>query len=56
VCDRLAALAGAAVAAGIEPDLLPRLIAVRAPGDADHGALVAGLGIATVGERGAPGT
>ena len=48
VCDGLAALAGAAVAAGIEPDLRPRLLAVRAPGDAAHGALVARLGIAVV--------
>jgi hypothetical protein len=45
VCDGLAALAGAAVAAGIEPDLRPRLIAVRAPGDPAHAALVAHLGL-----------
>jgi nicotinate-nucleotide--dimethylbenzimidazole phosphoribosyltransferase len=45
VCDGLAALAGAAVAAGIEPDLRPRLIAVRAPDDPAHAALVAHLGV-----------
>src|SRR6185312_2217493 len=43
VCDGLAALAGAAVAAGIEPDLRPRLIAA---GEA-HPALVAQVGVAT---------
>ena len=42
VCDGLAALAGAAVAAAIEPALRPRL---RAVGDDDHAAL---LGIAVV--------
>jgi len=48
VCDGLAALAGAAVAAGIEPDLRPRLIAVRAsPGDDAQHALVAHLRLAT---------
>jgi nicotinate-nucleotide--dimethylbenzimidazole phosphoribosyltransferase len=47
VCDGLAALAGAAVAAGIEPDLRPRLIAVRRPDDPAHEALVAHLAIAT---------
>jgi nicotinate-nucleotide--dimethylbenzimidazole phosphoribosyltransferase len=47
VCDGLAALAGAAVAAGIEPDLRPRLIAVRAPGDPAHEGLAAHLGLAT---------
>jgi nicotinate-nucleotide--dimethylbenzimidazole phosphoribosyltransferase len=49
VCDGLAALAGAAVAAAIEPDLRPRLIAVRAPADPAHGALAAHLAIATIG-------
>jgi NaMN:DMB phosphoribosyltransferase len=43
VCDGIAALAGAAVAAGIEPDLRPRLLAV--PG-ADTAALAAHLAIA----------
>jgi nicotinate-nucleotide--dimethylbenzimidazole phosphoribosyltransferase len=43
VCDGIAALAGAAVAAGIEPDLRPRLLAVRAP---DTAALAARLGVA----------
>jgi hypothetical protein len=47
VCEGLAALAGAAVAVGIEPDLRARLIAVRAPDDPAHGALVAHLAIAT---------
>jgi hypothetical protein len=42
VCDGLAALAGAAVAAGIEPTLRARL---RAVGEDDHAAL---LGIAVV--------
>jgi hypothetical protein len=49
VCDGLAALAGAAVAAAIEPDLRPRLIAVRAPADPASGALAAHLAIATIG-------
>ena len=48
VCDGLAALAGAAVAAGIEPDLRPRLIAVRAPGDPAHAALLAHLGLGAI--------
>ena len=48
VCDGLAALAGAAVAAGIEPDLRPRLIAVRVPGDPACEALVAALGLETI--------
>jgi nicotinate-nucleotide--dimethylbenzimidazole phosphoribosyltransferase len=48
VCDGLAALAGAAVAAGIEPHLRPRLIAVRTPDDPVHGRLVAHLGLGAV--------
>ena len=49
VCDGIAALAGAAVAAGIEPDLRPRLIATRrAAGDASGAALVAHLGLAVI--------
>ena len=48
MCDGLAALAGAAVAAGIEPDLGPRLTAVRAAGDPAHAALAARLGIPVV--------
>jgi NaMN:DMB phosphoribosyltransferase len=48
VCDGIAALAGAAVAAGIEPDLRPRLIAVRAP---ETAALAARLGIAEADPR-----
>jgi nicotinate-nucleotide--dimethylbenzimidazole phosphoribosyltransferase len=47
VCDGLIATAAAAVAAGIEPDLRPRLIAVRRPDDPAHEALVAHLAIAT---------
>ena len=43
VCDGIAALAGAAVAAGIEPDLRARLIAVPAP---ETAGLAARLGIA----------
>jgi NaMN:DMB phosphoribosyltransferase len=53
VCDGLAALAGAAVATGIEPDVRPRLFAVRAPGDADHEALVAHLGLGVLDRDGA---
>lgn len=49
VCDSLAALAGAAVAAAVEPDLRARLIAVRAPGDPVRAALVANLGLTEVG-------
>jgi NaMN:DMB phosphoribosyltransferase len=46
VCDGIAALAGAAVAAAIEPDLRPRLIAVRAADpDPGHAALSAHLGL-----------
>jgi NaMN:DMB phosphoribosyltransferase len=48
VCDGIAALAGAAVAAGIEPDLRPRLIAVRAP---ETAALAARLGVAEADRR-----
>jgi nicotinate-nucleotide--dimethylbenzimidazole phosphoribosyltransferase len=56
VCDGIAALAGAAVAAGIERDLRPRLIAVRPDGaDPDHAALVAVLGLPTTDTRGADG-
>ena len=48
VCDGLAALAGAAVAAGIEDDVRARLIAARAPtDDPAAAALVAALGLAT---------
>jgi nicotinate-nucleotide--dimethylbenzimidazole phosphoribosyltransferase len=56
VCDGLSALAGAAVAAAIEPDLRPRLIAVRAPDDPVAAALVAHLGLATIlgADRAAP--
>jgi NaMN:DMB phosphoribosyltransferase len=46
VCDGLAALAGAAVAAGIEPDLRPRLIAGRPSTDPAYAALAAHLGVA----------
>jgi NaMN:DMB phosphoribosyltransferase len=45
VCDGLAALAGAAVAAAIEPDLRPRLITH----DAAHSAYAAQLHIETIG-------
>jgi hypothetical protein len=45
VCEDLAALAGAAIAAGIEPDLVPRLIAVGTP---ETTALAAQLGIAGI--------
>jgi NaMN:DMB phosphoribosyltransferase len=51
VCDGIAALAGAAVAAGIEPDLRPRLIAVRPAGpgpDRGHAALSAHLGLPAI--------
>ncbi len=48
VCDGLAALAGAAVAAGIEDDVRARLIAARAPtDDPAAAALVGALGLAT---------
>jgi NaMN:DMB phosphoribosyltransferase len=46
VCDGLAALAGAGVAAGIEPDLRPRLAAVRPDADPAYAALAAHLGVA----------
>jgi hypothetical protein len=52
VCDGLAATAGAAVAAGIEPDLRPRLIAGALPRDPQHAVLAAHLGLATVLEDG----
>jgi NaMN:DMB phosphoribosyltransferase len=45
VCDGLAALAGAAVAAGIEDDLRARLIAGRVPGDPAAAALTSLLGL-----------
>jgi nicotinate-nucleotide--dimethylbenzimidazole phosphoribosyltransferase len=45
VCDGVEAVAAAAVAAGIEPGLLPRLVAVRGPAT---DALAARLGIATI--------
>jgi NaMN:DMB phosphoribosyltransferase len=48
VCDGIAALAGAAVAAAIEPDLRPRLLAVRAP---ETTALARHLGIAEADAR-----
>jgi NaMN:DMB phosphoribosyltransferase len=48
VCDGIAALAGAAVAAGIEPDLRPRLIAVPA---AETAALAARMGVAEASPR-----
>jgi hypothetical protein len=54
VCDGIAALAGAAVAAGVEAHLRPRLIAARPDDeDPDHAALVALLGLAAIGP-GAP--
>jgi nicotinate-nucleotide--dimethylbenzimidazole phosphoribosyltransferase len=46
VADDAAAAAGAAIAAGVEPDLLPRLRAGREPSDAAHAALLAHLGLA----------
>jgi hypothetical protein len=46
VADDAAAVAGAAIAAGVEPDLRPRLRAGREPGGAAHAALLAHLGIA----------
>jgi NaMN:DMB phosphoribosyltransferase len=46
VADDAAAVAGAAIAAGVEPDLRPRLRAGREPSDAAHAALLAHLGIA----------
>jgi nicotinate-nucleotide--dimethylbenzimidazole phosphoribosyltransferase len=55
VCDGLAATAGAAVAAAIEPDLRPRLIGGARPRDPEHAALAAHLDLAAVldaGERG----
>jgi nicotinate-nucleotide--dimethylbenzimidazole phosphoribosyltransferase len=45
VADDAPAAAGAAVAAGVEPDLLPRLRAGREPRDAGHRALLAHLGL-----------
>jgi nicotinate-nucleotide--dimethylbenzimidazole phosphoribosyltransferase len=45
VCEDVTALAGAAVAAGIEPDLIPRLRAVPTP---ETTALAARLGIAEI--------
>ena len=45
VADDAAAVAGAAVAAGVEPDLLPRLRAGREPADEAHGALLAHLAL-----------
>jgi len=44
-CDGLAALAGAAVAVGIEADVAPRLIAARAPADDAEAALAQRLGL-----------
>ena len=46
VCDGLAALAGAAVAAGIEADLRPRLAGGRPSADPAYAALAAHLGVA----------
>lgn len=48
VCDGPAALAAAAVAAGIEPDLRARLIASSAAADPDSAALLHRLGIPAV--------
>jgi hypothetical protein len=45
VCDGLAALAGAAVAVGIEAGVAPRLIAARAPADAAEAAVAQRLGL-----------
>jgi nicotinate-nucleotide--dimethylbenzimidazole phosphoribosyltransferase len=47
VADDAAAAAGAAVAAGVEPDLLPRLRGGREPRDPVHRALVDHLRLAT---------
>lgn len=48
VCDGLAATAGAAVAAAIEPDLPPRLLAAEASGERTHVALLDQLGLEPV--------
>ena len=48
VCDGLVATAGAAVAAGIEPSLLPRLLAGHRAPDPAHGRLLAHLGLEPV--------
>jgi 2-C-methyl-D-erythritol 4-phosphate cytidylyltransferase len=48
VCEGLAATAGAAVAAGIEPDLRPRLIAGHRPAGGLHAELARHLGLASV--------
>jgi nicotinate-nucleotide--dimethylbenzimidazole phosphoribosyltransferase len=45
VCDGLVATAGAAVAAGIEPDLCPRLLAGHRAPDPAHARLLAHLGL-----------
>jgi nicotinate-nucleotide--dimethylbenzimidazole phosphoribosyltransferase len=45
VADDAAAAAGAAVAASVEPDLLPRLRAGREPADEAHRALFAHLAL-----------
>jgi Phosphoribosyltransferase len=45
VCDGLAATAAAAVAVGIEPDVGPRLLAARRPGEPADDALLERLGL-----------
>jgi nicotinate-nucleotide--dimethylbenzimidazole phosphoribosyltransferase len=51
VCEGLAATAGAAVAAGIEPDLRPRLIAGHRPAGGLHSELARRLELASVLEQ-----
>ncbi len=48
VCDGLIATAAAAVAVGIEPDLLPRLLAGHRSPEPGHGALLEHLGLEPV--------
>ena len=53
--DDLAALAGAAVAIGIEPDLRPRVVARRTLGHPERDALAAHLGVLLIHPRLEPG-
>jgi nicotinate-nucleotide--dimethylbenzimidazole phosphoribosyltransferase len=48
ICDGLAATAGAAVAASVEPEVRPRLVAAEASPERTHAALLAHLGLEPV--------
>jgi nicotinate-nucleotide--dimethylbenzimidazole phosphoribosyltransferase len=52
LCDGLSSAAGAGVAAAVEPDLLPRLLAACPPVEPAHAALLAHLRLEPVVERG----